>query len=390
MTGLKCFGEEIVVKSKKNRLLDTYFGGSNKSLKKGEFVECFEDQNWGVDDDADGDAVKIALLYFIHTYILSGEKNNVVIPRLHFDLVESGRYLDYTWGKKAFDNLVRSLHHKMDKTKQYYCLRGFPFAMQAWLYECCSNIYPNLADRPTYRNIVPTIREIEELGLRPYLSGKSASTIQQQVADDYDDFSSTPPHVSMAKKTQNKGVSQSPPHKKPRQMPMVPSPAKKTTSPITRSGSHPSGGRLTRRHGLASTQHASTMEKEQSAPIPNPSAVPVNVPSTSKSDDISGLREELNEFKNKGADSAAPVQPAHDYIPRDPGVQMQTDTGHAASTEGVGMQQFDVPDIGMDHDNGSGETLKASTEELQESGDNSREKKKRIDGMINQIHLIVS
>ncbi|XP_059289692.1 uncharacterized protein LOC132043231 [Lycium ferocissimum] len=332
MTGLKCFGEEIVVNSKKNRLLDTYFGGSNKSVKKG---ECFEDQNWGVDDDADGDAVKIALLYFIHTYILSGEKNNVVIPRLHFDLVESGRYVDYTWGKEAFDDLVRSLHHKMDKTKQYYCLCGFPFAMQAWLYECCSNVYPNLAvkngdriprmfnwktidgtphfkdlmtgmfnddeseDRPTYRNIVPTISEIEELGLRPYLSGKSASTIQQQVADDYDDFSSTPPHVSAAKQPQNKGVSQSPPHKKPRQMPMVPSPSKKTTSPITRFGSHSSGGRLTKRHELASTGHASAMEKE-SAPIPNPpSVVPIDVPSTSKSKDISILREELNEYKNK-------------------------------------------------------------------------------------------
>ncbi|XP_059277651.1 uncharacterized protein LOC132031753 [Lycium ferocissimum] len=265
MTGLKCFGEEIVVNSKKNRLLDTYFGGSNKSVKRGELLECFEDQNWGVDDDADGHAVKIALLYFIHTYILSGEKNNVVIPRLHFDLVESGRYVDYTWGKEAFDDLVRSIHHKMDKTKQYYCLCGFPFAMQAWLYECCSNVSPNLAvkngdriprmfnwktidgtphfkdlmtrmfnddessrgnlhslflmqnymdDRLTYTNIVATISEIEKLGLRPYLSDNSASTGQQQVADDYDDFSSTPPRFAI-KQPQNKGVSQSPPHKKP-------------------------------------------------------------------------------------------------------------------------------------------------------------------------------
>ncbi|XP_060200210.1 uncharacterized protein LOC132628447 [Lycium barbarum] len=442
MTGLKCFGEEIVLKSKKNRLLDTYFGGSIKGVKKAELVECFKDQNWGVDDDADGDAVKIALLYFIHTYILSGEKNNVVIPRLHFDLVESGRYVDYTWGKEAFDDLVRSIHHKMDNTKQYYCLRGFPFAMQAWLYECCSNLGPKLAvkngdriprmfnwktidgtphfkdlmtgifnddesgDRLTYRNIVPTISEIEELGLRLYLSGNSASTGQQQVADDYDDFSSTPPHVSAAKQPQNKGVSQSPPHKKPRQMPMVPSPLKKTASPITRVGSHPSGGRLTRRHGFASTGHAPAVEKE-SAPIPTPpSAIPVDVPSTSKSEDISSLREELNEFKykvyaefrdlhkamnenfakvfeymkvnqttEKGANSAAPVQPADEYIPREAGVQMQTDTGHAELTEGVGMQQFDVPDIGMDHRNESGETLKASTEELQQGGDNSGEQK---------------
>ncbi|XP_059288606.1 uncharacterized protein LOC132041952 [Lycium ferocissimum] len=61
---------------------------------------------------------------------------------------------------------------------------------------------------------------------------------------------------------------------------------------------------------------------------------------------------------------------------------MQTDTGHAASTEGVGMQQFDVPDIGMLHGNGSGETLKASTEEIQESGDNSGEQKESTEYIV--------
>ncbi|XP_060210337.1 uncharacterized protein LOC132637235 [Lycium barbarum] len=406
MTGLKCFGEEIVVNSKKNRLLDTYFGGSNKSVKKGELLECFEDQNWGVDDDAGGDAVKIALLYFIHIYILSGEKNNVVIPRLHFDLVESRRYVDYTWGKEAFDDLVRIKNgDRIPRKFNWKTIDGTPHFK-----DLMTGMFNDdeSEDRLTYRNIVPTISEIEELRLRPYLSDNSASTGQQQVADDYDDFSSTPPHVSAAKQPQNKGVSESPPHKKPRQMPMVPSPLKKTTSPITHIGSHPSGGRLTRRHGLASTGHASAVEKE-SAPIPNPpSAVPVDILSTSKSEDISGLREELNEFKYKVYaefkdlhktinENFAKVfeytkvnqttkKSADEYIPRDAGVQMQTDTGHAASTEGVGMQQFDVPDIGMDRRNESGETLKESTEELQEGGDNFGEQKESTI-CIDQIHL---
>ncbi|XP_059316053.1 uncharacterized protein LOC132066869 [Lycium ferocissimum] len=147
MSGLKCYGEEIVFNEGKNGLLEKYFGGSKKSVKKMELNECFNDKNWGVDDDADQDALKIAVLYFIHNYILSGEKRNVVIPRLHFDLVDSGRYKDYTWGKEAFVDLIKSIHNKMDKPKQYYCLRGFPFAIQAWLYECCSNVDPDLAVR---------------------------------------------------------------------------------------------------------------------------------------------------------------------------------------------------------------------------------------------------
>ncbi|XP_059289694.1 uncharacterized protein LOC132043232 isoform X2 [Lycium ferocissimum] len=69
---------------------------------------------------------------------------------------------------------------------------------------------------------------------------------------------------------------------------------------------------------------------------------------------------------------------------------MQTNTGHAASTEGVGMQRFDVPDIGMDHRNGSGETLKASTEELQEGGDNSGEQKESTEYIVQFLEDTVS
>ncbi|KAF3615545.1 hypothetical protein FXO38_35062 [Capsicum annuum] len=34
----------------------------------------------------------------------------IAIPRLHFDLVESGCYSDYPWGSVAFEELARSLH----------------------------------------------------------------------------------------------------------------------------------------------------------------------------------------------------------------------------------------------------------------------------------------
>ncbi|XP_059311576.1 uncharacterized protein LOC132063150 [Lycium ferocissimum] len=186
-------------------------------------------------------------------------KRNVVIPRLHFDLVDSGRYKDYTWGKEAFVDLIKSIHNKMDKPKQYYCLRGFPFAIQAWVYECCSNVDPDLAvrngdriprilnwktvdptpsfnhlmtgmftddvseDHVTYNNIVPVMSEVETLGLRPYLSNRTAATTNtHEVVDDYDDFSSTPPHLAATKQPQKKDVSKSPLHKKPRQMRAVP------------------------------------------------------------------------------------------------------------------------------------------------------------------------
>ncbi|XP_059298138.1 uncharacterized protein LOC132050798 [Lycium ferocissimum] len=225
ITGLKCYGDEIVFDEGPNRLLDQYFGGSGNSVLKMTLNKCFEDKDWGVGDNADEDAVKIAILYFIHNYILSSEKRNVTVPRHHFDLVESEQYNEYTWGKEAFDDLIKSIHHKMDKPKQFYCLRGFPFAMQVWIYECCSNVDPNLMvktgsriprmfnwrtvnQKPSvnylmlgmfkdgeeisckFNNIVPTISEVEKLGLRAYLANRRAppSQTHQEEENEYARF----------------------------------------------------------------------------------------------------------------------------------------------------------------------------------------------------------
>lgn len=65
----------------------------------------------------DDDAVKIALLYFINTFIFSSEKNCVSVPKLHFYLVENGQYKDYPWGKKACKDLAKSISKKMDAHK---------------------------------------------------------------------------------------------------------------------------------------------------------------------------------------------------------------------------------------------------------------------------------
>ncbi|XP_059291932.1 uncharacterized protein LOC132045364 [Lycium ferocissimum] len=145
ITGLKCIGDENAFpfnRKGKNRLLEKYFGGSKNVPYKAALMECFKDKNWGLND---ADAVKIAILYFIHTYILSNEKKVIKIPRLHFELVEIGRYADYPWGKKPFTELVKSMTHKMNSEKKFYRLHGMPFAMQIWLYECCSHVDETLA-----------------------------------------------------------------------------------------------------------------------------------------------------------------------------------------------------------------------------------------------------
>ncbi|XP_075092476.1 uncharacterized protein LOC142172704 [Nicotiana tabacum] len=147
VTDLKCVGNDADFEfSEKvsNRLIETYFGGANL-VKKKHLMKCFADKNWGPDND--GDALKISLLYFIHTFIFSSEKNSTTIPRLHFNLVESGCYSKYHWGFKAFKTLTKSINKKMDAKKKYYRIAGMPLAMQVWFYECCSNVDPKIALR---------------------------------------------------------------------------------------------------------------------------------------------------------------------------------------------------------------------------------------------------
>ncbi|KAF3656318.1 hypothetical protein FXO37_15544 [Capsicum annuum] len=123
VTGLNCvsnkddfvFDEDLL-----NRLIEDYFGGA-KYIQKRELFAAFSEKLWGKDNDED--AVKFANLYFIHAFLLS-VVDTVIIPRLHFDLVESGRYSDYPWGSVAFEELAKSLNRKLKPKGKFYMLHG--------------------------------------------------------------------------------------------------------------------------------------------------------------------------------------------------------------------------------------------------------------------------
>ncbi|XP_075096281.1 uncharacterized protein LOC107793773 [Nicotiana tabacum] len=259
VTGLKCVGKDEdfeFSETPPNRLIATYFGSSN-IVKKKHLRQCFNDKAWGPDNDED--ALKISLLYFIHTFIFSSEKNSATIPRLDFDLVESGRYSEYHWGIKAFELLINSISKKMDALKKYYRIAGMPLAMQVWFYECCSSVDSKIAVRVC--DVVPRILNWRTTGNQPTFSylmnGMFKDTgntivfkditpldielvvfhIPQVCADiekiptpahsdksgqDTDDFSPTPNLQSKKKHVESVGPSLSLPHKKVKEQPKIP------------------------------------------------------------------------------------------------------------------------------------------------------------------------
>ncbi|PHT63025.1 hypothetical protein T459_33122 [Capsicum annuum] len=247
VTGLNCVSNKddfVFDEDLPNRLIEDYFGGA-KYIQKRELFVAFSEKLWGKDNDED--AVKFGNLYFIHAFLLSAV-DTVVISRLHFDLVESGRYSDYPWGSVAFEELAKSLNRKLKPKGKFYMLHGMPLAIQIWLYECCSTVPRNVASRvdnqiprllnwktnaprPRYeslmesmfneadvkvsfKNIEPTRKEISCFRIPKKVGPAGVSHKEAEVNSD-DDFQD-PPHPKNYSITQKKhhGDSSSSPVKK--------------------------------------------------------------------------------------------------------------------------------------------------------------------------------
>ena len=164
ITGLNCVGvvEDFKFNTEEpNRLIVQYFGG-NEIIHKSDLFDRFNGKVW-VDNDYD--AIKFAILYFIHMFVYSGEKRSLRIPRIHFDLVESGRYMHYPWGRKAFEWLLQSINKVLTTDGQYYKICGMSVVLQIWIYECMGKRQTNFAQKINDR--IPRILNWQTVGAVP-------------------------------------------------------------------------------------------------------------------------------------------------------------------------------------------------------------------------------
>lgn len=99
ISGLKCCDDSDFVfnTEEPNKLLYQYFG-SRSSITKQHLVNSFNNKVWGDNND---DIVNFTTLYYIHNFIISEEPTSTIIHQKYFDLVDSGRHIDYLWGNKA-------------------------------------------------------------------------------------------------------------------------------------------------------------------------------------------------------------------------------------------------------------------------------------------------
>uniref|UniRef100_A0A3Q7HZ65 DUF1985 domain-containing protein n=1 Tax=Solanum lycopersicum TaxID=4081 RepID=A0A3Q7HZ65_SOLLC len=98
-------------------------------------------------------------------FVYSGEKRSLRIPRIHFDLVESGRYMHYPWGRKAFEWLLQSINKVLTTDGQYYKICGMSVVLQIWIYECMGKRQTNFAQKINDR--IPRILNWQTVGAVP-------------------------------------------------------------------------------------------------------------------------------------------------------------------------------------------------------------------------------
>ncbi|PHU18142.1 hypothetical protein BC332_13837 [Capsicum chinense] len=175
ITGLNCFGNVDDLKyedSSPSRLMKKYFPQSINGVDKEALVERFLKENFKNKEDA----LQMAILYFIHTFIYS-QLNASPVLFSDFKMVEDGKYQFFPWGKVSFSRLMASLRQEFSMEKQLYRLVGIPQVLNVWMFELCSNVEPKVAVKEgnniplilnwkySYANIVPIADEFEKLDL---------------------------------------------------------------------------------------------------------------------------------------------------------------------------------------------------------------------------------
>ncbi|KAG5605686.1 hypothetical protein H5410_027178 [Solanum commersonii] len=134
VTGLKCglLTDFVLDPSIPNRLITKYFGEKNK-VPKLDFLNKFKEDNLFEPEDR----FKIGVLYCISTFFTGSKASKTTIPKLYFDLVESGQYMNFPWGNECFRLTLKACRRRLGNNPTSFKFSQFHIALQIWFYECC-------------------------------------------------------------------------------------------------------------------------------------------------------------------------------------------------------------------------------------------------------------
>lgn len=83
------------------------------------------------------DMCKMTLIYFKETFLLSAQPTRNYVSKLHFELVDRGKYKDHPWENICFRTLLKPCSISWKKTIINE-IWWFIFCFANLVYECCS------------------------------------------------------------------------------------------------------------------------------------------------------------------------------------------------------------------------------------------------------------
>ncbi|KAH0776307.1 hypothetical protein KY290_007718 [Solanum tuberosum] len=117
------------------------------------------------------DALQMAIMYFIHTFVLS-QLGTAAIPIEDFSMLEDGRYQQFPWGQRAFTRLMNRLRQEFKSEKQMYRLNyeqpNQPFQTSNLPTSEAGNV-SGVPDNSDIQKVIFDNSQLE--GLKQYLKG---------------------------------------------------------------------------------------------------------------------------------------------------------------------------------------------------------------------------
>ncbi|KAF3683027.1 hypothetical protein FXO37_02055 [Capsicum annuum] len=211
ITGMKCTGdidEFMYTSSSKSPLMLKYFPESGGGITRSKLITRVKMGNFENSEDA----LNLAILYFIHTFMLFQHKE-APINVAHFQMAEDGHYIHFSWGKITFEKLINSWRQDFKIKKTALRHKNIIPRILNWSVECTRPKYESfmsgMFSKCSFKNLRPTNEEVRTLDLSfsedfvvfdPIFAVSSSVAVKMQTAgdedqsrvvtgdDDYDDF----------------------------------------------------------------------------------------------------------------------------------------------------------------------------------------------------------
>ncbi|KAH0640408.1 hypothetical protein KY285_036994 [Solanum tuberosum] len=161
ITGLKCglltdfFSNPYIP----NRIILKYFGDMTK-VPKLDFFNKFKHANFFETEDR----FKIGILYFITSFLTGSEASKTTIPKLYFDLVESGQYVNFPWGNECFRLTLKACSLAIRVSNVTPRILNWKTSNESIFFDDLKNtIFRTHGNQHKFRNIVLTEEELNAM-----------------------------------------------------------------------------------------------------------------------------------------------------------------------------------------------------------------------------------